>query len=61
MTTNILTARPETTMTEAKQMMQENDIHCLPILDDDELVGMLTSTDLQKMDSQPITQYHSVN
>ncbi len=61
MTTNILTARPETTMTEAKQMMQENDIHCLPILDDDELVGMLTSTDLQKMNSQPITQYHSVN
>jgi len=61
MTANILTARPETTMTEAKQMMQENDIHCLPILDDDELVGMLTSTDLQKMNSQPITQYHSVN
>ena len=38
---------PEMFLDEAKSVMLENNIRCLPILDHDELVGILTKTDLE--------------
>ena len=49
MVKDIKTAFPEMKIEEAKQIMLKNKIGCLPILDHGELAGMLTKTDLEKL------------
>lgn len=49
MTTDIKTAPPGMTIEDAKHLMITHKIGCLPILDLGELVGMVTKTDLEKL------------
>jgi len=42
----VLTVSPDTGLIEAMQLMQQHDIHQLPVLDDGRLVGMLTRGDV---------------
>ncbi|WCO00701.1 CBS domain-containing protein [Psychroserpens ponticola] len=42
---------PDMHIEEAKSIMLENNIRCLPIIDHNELVGILTKTDLEKLNS----------
>jgi acetoin utilization protein AcuB len=46
MVTSIITASPVTPVEEAAKLLYENRIGCLPIMDGEELVGILTETDL---------------
>lgn len=47
MTTDLVTIRPTATLAEARKLMQENRIHHLPVVEnDDTLVGLLTLTDV---------------
>ena len=46
MVTQIITAPPLTPVEEAAKLLYENRIGCLPIMDGDRLVGILTETDL---------------
>lgn len=46
MTTDIVTASPETPVEEAAVLLYTHRIGCLPIIEDDRLVGILTETDL---------------
>ncbi|MBI2373668.1 MAG: CBS domain-containing protein [Deltaproteobacteria bacterium] len=45
MTRDVETVDPETTIGEAGQLMIDNKISCLPVVDGDELVGILTESD----------------
>ncbi|WP_456437116.1 CBS domain-containing protein [Psychroserpens sp.] len=47
----IKTAKPDMLIEEAESIMLKNNIRCLPILDHNELVGILTKTDLEKLNS----------
>ncbi|WP_431135120.1 CBS domain-containing protein [Psychroserpens mesophilus] len=46
---DIKIAHPDMLIEEAKALMIKNNIRCLPIVDHDELVGILTKTDLDKL------------
>jgi CBS domain-containing protein len=46
MTRNVHIASPDQTIIEAAKMMANEDIGCLPVGDDDRLVGMLTDRDI---------------
>lgn len=46
MTAAVITATPTTPVEEASKMMHENRIGCLPVIDGQELVGIITETDL---------------
>jgi CBS domain-containing protein len=46
---DITTANPDMLIEDAKNLMQDNNIRCLPIVDHNELVGILTKTDLEKL------------
>ena len=46
MSTDLVTVRPETPLDQAVTLMIEEGINCLPVLNDAELVGILTNTDL---------------
>ena len=46
MVMSIITASPVTPVEEAAKLLYENRIGCLPIMDGEELVGILTETDL---------------
>ncbi|HHH30423.1 MAG TPA: CBS domain-containing protein [Polyangiaceae bacterium] len=46
MTDDVLTATPDDLTADAARIMVENKINCLPVVDDDRVVGILTSTDL---------------
>ena len=46
MTKNVITIKPYTTIKEAAEILVQNDFHALPICDGDNLVGIVTSTDL---------------
>lgn len=48
---DIKTAVPDMLIEDAKSLMIKNNIRCLPIIDHDELVGILTKTDLEKINS----------
>lgn len=48
MRTSVITVTPETTVTEAKELMTKNNISKLPVLDHDKLVGIITKNDLLK-------------
>jgi len=47
----IKTATPDMLIEDAQTLMQNNNIRCLPIVDHNELVGILTKTDLDKLNS----------
>ena len=46
MSTDLITLTPEATLAEARALMQSNRIHHLPVLDDEELVGLVTLTNV---------------
>ncbi|MBI4818857.1 MAG: CBS domain-containing protein [Deltaproteobacteria bacterium] len=45
MTRDVETVEPDTELSEAGQLMLDNKISCLPVVDGDELVGILTEAD----------------
>lgn len=48
MKTDLISVRPETTLAEAKTLMQDNDFRHLPVVDDnDKLVGIITDRDMR--------------
>ena len=49
MTTQVITATPRTTVREAANLMRGHAIECLPVVDDGELVGMITATELLEL------------
>lgn len=51
MVKSIITGVSEMTIEEARNLMIKNKISCLPIIDDDELVGIFTRNDLNKIDN----------
>ena len=46
MSTNLITVTPSATLAEARTLMHENRIHHIPVVDDDELVGLVTLTNV---------------
>lgn len=46
MTDEVITATPDDHTADAARIMVENKINCLPVVDDDKVVGILTSSDL---------------
>ncbi|HEY9450062.1 MAG TPA: CBS domain-containing protein [Gemmatimonadaceae bacterium] len=46
MTPSVLSAQPETTVSEAADLMRERLIGCLPVMDGDALAGIVTATDV---------------
>jgi CBS domain-containing protein len=49
MSTNIVVGAPEMTIEKAEQLMETHQVACLPILDNDYLVGIFTKNDLRKL------------
>lgn len=48
MTKNIITITPETTIREAAEILANREFHALPVVKNDVLVGIITTTDLIK-------------
>jgi CBS domain-containing protein len=48
MTRDVLTIEHKDTIYDAALMLSENEFHALPVLDEDKLVGIVTTTDLVK-------------
>ncbi len=55
MTTNVITCAPETLVIDAQKLMQEHDIHRLPVVDGDKLIGIVTRTKLRDVAPSPAT------
>ncbi len=55
MTTILLTCTPETSLTEAREVMRTKRIRHLPVLEDGQLVGMLSIGDLNAAESKHLT------
>ncbi|AXG68561.1 inosine-5'-monophosphate dehydrogenase [Kordia sp. SMS9] len=51
MSTNIIVGTPEMTIEKAEKLMLDHEVACLPILDNDYLVGIFTKNDLKKIKS----------
>jgi CBS domain-containing protein len=49
MVKKVTTATPETLIVDAKKIMDSKGIGCLPIIDNDELIGIFTRSDLQRI------------
>jgi CBS domain-containing protein len=45
MTTTVITTTPDTPIAQAAQVLREQKIGCLPVLDNGQLVGILTEAD----------------
>ncbi len=50
MTKDVITVTPKTTLGEAKQILFAKKIHHLPVVENDKLVGIITSYDLGKLE-----------
>ena len=48
MTKNIVTITSDTTIREAAEILASKEFHALPVLKDDDLIGIVTTTDLIK-------------
>jgi CBS domain-containing membrane protein len=48
MTTELLTATPDMPIAEAAQVMLRHKVGCLPVLDGERLVGLITEADFVK-------------
>ena len=46
MSTNLITVHPSATLAEARALMQEHRIHHLPILKDEQIVGLISLTNV---------------
>ena len=46
MSRDVITITPATSIQEAAEIMADEKIGCLPVVDDNELIGMITETDL---------------
>ena len=46
MTKELVTVRPSDTIRRAAELLVKSSVHCLPVLDQGKLVGIVTSTDL---------------
>ena len=46
MSTKIVSVKPKDTLTDASKLMKGNRISCLPIMEGDEVIGIITTTDL---------------
>ncbi|MBU2704205.1 acetoin utilization protein AcuB [Sporomusaceae bacterium BoRhaA] len=55
MTENPVTVTPDTSVTEAKNMMQKNKFRRLPIVQDGKLLGIVTDRDLREVSPSPAT------
>lgn len=55
MVKDVKIADPEMTIDEARKIMKKNKIGCLPVVENDELIGMFTKKDLDKIDEKTIT------
>jgi len=51
---DVIVADSELTIDEAREIMITNKIGCLPIVENDELIGMFTKKDLEKIDNKTI-------
>jgi len=49
MTRDVVTVSPEQTMDQAAELFELRDLHHIPVVDDDKVVGMLSTTDLNKV------------
>ena len=49
MTKDVLTIQHKDTIYDAALLLSENEFHALPVMDEDELVGIVTTTDLIKI------------
>lgn len=48
MTKNLTTIFPDTTIKEAAEILSKNEFHALPVVENDTLIGIITTTDLIK-------------
>ncbi len=46
MTTNVATAEPDTTLEEVATMMKDENVGAIPVVDDEELLGIITDRDI---------------
>ena len=46
MSTHLITATHDTSLEEARTTMETNGIHCLPVLENGKLLGIVTSNDI---------------
>ena len=51
---NIIKVNSETSLADAKKIMLKNKIGCLPVLERDNLIGILTKKDVDKLEQIPI-------
>ena len=51
MSSPLVTIEPEETIWEASELMKEKSIHKLPVKENDEIVGIITTTDIVKISS----------
>jgi acetoin utilization protein AcuB len=49
MSRDVVTASPETTVDRAFNIFKERNLHCLPVLDGEQLVGIVTSSDISSL------------
>lgn len=68
MTTGLITSTPSTPILEAARLMSKHNVSCLPVVENDQIVGILTDTDLRNRvlaqaadTSQPISQIMTRN
>ncbi|WP_425392050.1 CBS domain-containing protein [Ekhidna sp.] len=54
MATDVFTAYPELSISEAIPVMKKHEIGCLPVLQDKHLVGIVTIKDIQQYDTDPV-------
>jgi acetoin utilization protein AcuB len=57
MVRSVITAEPTMTVKRAAAIIRERGIHCLPIVEDGKLVGIITSTDLERLEKQGVLQH----
>jgi CBS domain-containing protein len=50
MVKKVISVGPETLIEDANKIMIKNNIGCLPVIDGDELIGIFTKNDLQRID-----------
>lgn len=56
MVTEVATISPDGTLLEAAELMKERYLGCLPVIEDGELVGIITGTDMLRMFIQGLRQ-----
>lgn len=63
MSTNLITITPETSVLKASDLLKQHDINRLPVLDNDQLVGLITKDILSKNSPSGATSFsaHEVN